>query len=261
MLHQIPFFHLFQSTFSHKHSERLTLPFLKRLYADGKLPENRDGRQSAGPLDVSLIELPASGEKLHSNSGIDKVLQFGVHFHIHPDGRKCFLGDLANAENKKTAQYMKSWKSFPIPSWSGGHKLFRTGHEKNLVRNQLSKIPALKEVEVNLIAAARILWQQFKLTHGEAAAFQERYKQEHIGAQEPLTQGDVQSSSSLCGGDLLTGTGWNAYTLNVNFRTACHHDSKNVKGSYSALVVFTYGEEFKGGFYMMPEFNLGFDLR
>ena len=63
------------------------------------------------------------------------------------------------------------------------------------------------------------------------------------------------------GGDLFKGTGWNAYSVNVSFRTAAHNDRKNVPGSYSALYVTNVGTPFFGGFYMIPEIRIGFDCR
>ena len=218
------------------------------LYSQNKLPCNEDGRQSAGPLDVTAIQLNTEDintcEVLHQNASLNKVLQFGKLFHIHPSGRKYFVGDLTKEDDKKRASFMKSWKSHPIASWSGGCKTSDFG--KVMVLNQLSRMPAIQEIEYALRNAAQILWQTFQEVLPTPAAFQEEYKRKH---------------HSIGNTDVLEGTGWNAYSINVNYRTAAHFDRKNVEGSYSALVVFNCGEPFLGSFYMLPQYRLGFDLR
>jgi hypothetical protein len=45
----------------------------------------------------------------------------------------------------------------------------------------------------------------------------------------------------------LGSTGWNAFSVNVDYATAVHCDTKNVPGSYSALLVLETGEAFQGG--------------
>jgi hypothetical protein len=82
----------------------------------------------------------------------------------------------------------------------------------------------------------------------QAAEFQMQYKQKF------QDMGDVKE-------DIFDSTGWNAYSINVSYRTACHKDIKNVDGSYSALCIFTAGERFNGGFYMVPEYRKAIDLR
>lgn len=60
----------------------------------------------------------------------------------------------------------------------------------------------------------------------------------------------------------LGSTGFNSYTINSNFRTACHLDGKNVEGSLSALVILETGEHgFAGGLYMLPQFRLALAAR
>jgi hypothetical protein len=45
----------------------------------------------------------------------------------------------------------------------------------------------------------------------------------------------------------LGSTGWNAFSVNVDFATAVHRDTKNVPGSYSALLVLETEEPYHGG--------------
>ena len=54
---------------------------------------------------------------------------------------------------------------------------------------------------------------------------------------------------------------WVSNELFVSCRTAAHKDIKNVDGSYSALCIFSVGEKFCGGYYMVPEYRRAVDLR
>jgi hypothetical protein len=54
----------------------------------------------------------------------------------------------------------------------------------------------------------------------------------------------------------LGNTGFNAYSINMDYRTGCHVDSKNVDGSLSALVILETEQGFAGGEYMLPQFRL-----
>lgn len=60
-------------------------------------------------------------------------------------------------------------------------------------------------------------------------------------------------------------TGFNAYSINMDYRTACHVDGKNVKRSLSALIILETGEDqnsrFHGGLYMLPQFRLALEVR
>jgi hypothetical protein len=56
-------------------------------------------------------------------------------------------------------------------------------------------------------------------------------------------------------------TGWNAYTVNLDFRTGTHTDGKNVPGSLSALIILETGRPFAGGLYMLPQYHVGIALR
>ena len=221
------------------------------LHDQDSLPKNCDGRCSAGPLDLRMLEVNelAAGAQMHADPNINKAMQFGKYVNVHPDGRKYFMGDLSSEDNLRHAKFMKAWKSLPIPSWSGGHRLADTTYidgNKSVVKNQLSKIPEIGDVEHHLSAAARVLWDQFEGHLPEVASEMLAYKREH-GAGENV--------------ELFAGTGWNAYSVNVNYRTAAHRDGKNVSGSYSALVIQEVGPAFCGGFYMIPELHIGFDCR
>ncbi len=57
-------------------------------------------------------------------------------------------------------------------------------------------------------------------------------------------------------------SGWNAYNLNINYRTGAHIDGKNVPGSYSCVLVMELGETpHHGGFYMLPQYHQALDVR
>jgi hypothetical protein len=56
-------------------------------------------------------------------------------------------------------------------------------------------------------------------------------------------------------------TGFNSYSINLDYRTGCHVDKKNVAGSLSALVILETGEPYQGGLYMLPQFRLGLAVK
>lgn len=56
-------------------------------------------------------------------------------------------------------------------------------------------------------------------------------------------------------------TGFNSYSINLDYRTGCHTDRKNVPGTLSALVILETGEPFQGGLYMLPQFRLGISAK
>lgn len=97
------------------------------------------------------------------------------------------------------------------------------------------------------MAAAEILWDQFA-RHPPTAAAAARMLS-HL-------RGDPVRAASALGR-----TGWNAYSFNVDYRTGRHLDSKNIPGSYSALLVFEAGAPFAGCFYLLPPYRVALDLR
>jgi hypothetical protein len=56
-------------------------------------------------------------------------------------------------------------------------------------------------------------------------------------------------------------SGWNAYSVNLDYRTGSHVDGKNVPGSLSALLVLETGAPFAGGLYMLPTYHVGIVVR
>ena len=63
------------------------------------------------------------------------------------------------------------------------------------------------------------------------------------------------------GSPRLGNTGWNAFSVNVDYRTGCHVDGKNVPGSFSALLILETGPAFAGGFYMLPQWRVAIEAR
>ena len=58
----------------------------------------------------------------------------------------------------------------------------------------------------------------------------------------------------------LGSTGFNSYSINLDFRTGCHVDTKNVRGSVSALIILETGDPgFAGGLYMLPQYHLALE--
>lgn len=134
-----------------------------------------------------------------------------------------------------------------MQSWSGGFKLadMPGSRENYIVRNKLSELMGEHEGAVH--ALARHCWAALKASPAmaEAAARMEAY----VEASEAGRRTRIE------------GTGFNAYSMNIDYRTGRHVDGKNLPGSYSALAVFETGEPFCGGFYMLPQYSIGFDLR
>lgn len=56
-------------------------------------------------------------------------------------------------------------------------------------------------------------------------------------------------------------TGWNAFSINCDYRTGTHTDGKNVAESYSALLILETGAPFAGGLYMLPQYHVGVAAR
>ena len=144
--------------------------------------------------------------------------------------------------------FNKSWKSCAIRSWSGGTKMAdMPGATPNkLVRSKLSLL--LADYEPSLLALAARAWDLLA-SHPQAAAAAARQRAYLLGG---------------CGGRAkcaLGSTGWNAYSFNLDYATAAHYDSKNVGGSYSALVIFETGQPFAGSYYMLPQFRVALDVR
>ena len=144
--------------------------------------------------------------------------------------------------------FNKSWKSCAIRSWSGGKKMAdMPGATPNkLVLSKLSTL--LADVEPARLALAARAWDLLVAhpTAGAAAARQREY----------LLGGNGGRASAALGG-----TGRNAYSFNLDYATAAHYDSKNVSGSYSALVIFETGAPFCGSYYMLPQFRAALDVR
>ena len=88
-----------------------------------------------------------------------------------------------------------------------------------VVPNRLSELLAC--VEPCLIQAANQLWSGFARQPSTAAAAQ--------------TMLFTLGSSTLYQRSQLGSTGWNAYSLNIDYRTARHIDRKNVKGTPASL--------------------------
>lgn len=59
----------------------------------------------------------------------------------------------------------------------------------------------------------------------------------------------------------LGDTGFNAYSINLDYRTGTHTDGKNWPGTMSALVILETGPPFCGGFYMLPQFHVAIAVR
>jgi hypothetical protein len=148
--------------------------------------------------------------------------------------------------------FNKSWKSGAIRSWSGGKKMAdMPGATPNkLVLSKLSTL--LADVEPSLLALAAQAWALLE-AHPGAAPAAARQREYLLGGTGAAAGGRAHAA--------LGQTGWNAYSFNLDYATAAHYDSKNVKGSYSALVIFETGAPFCGSFYMLPQFRAALDVR
>jgi len=232
------------------------------MFQDGKLPLICDGRAAAGPVDlVAFLQRPSIKEKveraLHRRrerlglAGKRRCREQEVMHvvHVKPTGRSVYIGDEFDrtVNGTKIMEYNKMWQSNPIQSWSGGKKLQdMPGHKSPcVVTCRLSKL--LAEVEQHLHQAAEILWQLMQDDPALSSA-----------AEQMLNYYSGCSEGASC---RLGRTGWNAYSFNVDFVTAIHLDSKNVPGSFSALLVFEVGAPYKGGHYCLPQYHKILDCR
>ena len=249
-----------------QHVRRDTLelaePFVLKavsLYNQGKLPICDDGRAAAGPIDLpNYLEEPrvradvdAALQKRWERIGEEEPRAQALRYvvHINPNLRTFYIGDEHDrtVNGTKPMDYNKAWKSPPIRSWSGGHKVAdMPGKQQNkIVLSKLSELLAAEEP--GLIAMAERLWDSFKSHEPTAAAAQQ--------------MDDYLNSTEARAATRLGRTGWNAYSFNLDFPTARHLDCKNVKGSYSGLLVVELGAKFCGGLYMLPQYHKALELR
>ena len=146
---------------------------------------------------------------------------------------------------------------------SGG--ALKAGHSKGFTRGEVSRDvsdpnevrsfrfgntlplpPSCREETAALIAFAEAVWDEFVASHPEEAAAQHakvRRKDAHL---------------------VLGRTGWNSYSINLDWRTAAHCDNMNAKKSWSALCVTETGKgcwRFYGGHYLLPQFRVALDAR
>jgi hypothetical protein len=267
---------------------RLAEPFVTvaiAAYYAGRLPELRDGRESAGPVDVAaFLAEPKHAEAVEAalfrrkqrlatahSAAVAAARAAGTALPAAEPARTrhCELNFLVHVKHNQRAVYIgeegdvtchgnsimafnKSWKGNPIRSWSGGVKVAdMPGAQPNkLVRSKLSIL--LADVEGHMVACAEALWQQFA-THSPATR---EVASKHVAYL--LSGGPSGARAST----RLGRTGWNAYSFNLDYATAAHYDSKNVAGSFSALLILETGEQpFCGSFYMLPQYRLAMDVR
>lgn len=69
----------------------------------------------------------------------------------------------------------------------------------------------------------------------------------------------TQRAVQACG--RLGATGWNAFSINLDYRTGSHTDGKNAAGSLSALLILETGTPFEGGLYLLPQYHVGIHVR
>ena len=253
------------------------VPFVERaleLYQRRSLPVNQDGRSSCGPVDLAaFMALPSVQAQVHDALrrrrerilGLVGVLEKASEaellprfprellshvVHVSPNQRTVFVGDECDttSNGKPLMDFNKSWKSLPIPSWSGGKKMAdmmgRNGAQ--LVDNALSRL--LGGEESFLAEAAESAWGVF------ASQAETRLAARRMI--EHCEQDPVKNESRI------GRSGWNAYNLNINYRTGAHIDGKNVPGSYSCVLVMELGETpYHGGFYMLPQYHQALDIR
>jgi hypothetical protein len=238
---------------------RLAQPFvgaaIAAFYA-GKLPELRDGRESAGPVDVpaflaearnaEAVEAALFRRKARLGGGGSRGRSVELNFvvHVKHNSRAMYIGEECDvtASGKSVMAFGKSWKGNPIRSWSGGRKMAdMPGTVPKLVRSKLSIL--LAHVEHTLLELAAELWAVFAAAQPAAARRQLGY-----------LSGGRRSAQ-------LGSSGWNAYSFNLDYATAAHYDSKNVAQSWSALAVLETGEPFAGGLYLLPQYRAALELR
>lgn len=253
------------------------VPFVERalqLYQSRSLPVNQDGRSSCGPVDLAaFMALPSVQLQVHDALrrrrerilGLAGVLEkagegdlmprfprelLGLVVHVSPNQRTVFVGDECDttSNGKPLMDFNKSWKSLPIPSWSGGKKMadMMGKNSTQLVDNALSR--RLGPEETFLVEAAECAWDVFASERETRVAAQRMV--------EHCEQDPVKNASRI------GRTGWNAYNLNINYRTGAHIDGKNVPGSYSCVLVMELGDTpYHGGFYMLPQYHQALDIR
>jgi hypothetical protein len=170
--------------------------------------------------------------------------------HVKHNQRAVYIGEEGDktSNGNSIMSFNKSWKGNPIRSWSGGKKMAdMPGAQPNkLVLSKLSTL--LADVEPHLTQLAARVWDVF-CAHPETQAVAARQLEYLLG-------GDGGRASAQLGS-----TGWNAYSFNLDYATAAHYDSKNVTGSYSALLILETGAPFQGSFYMLPQYRTALDVR
>ncbi|KAK9845126.1 hypothetical protein WJX74_010866 [Apatococcus lobatus] len=240
-------------------------PFILRmleLFRAGLLPVNRDGRASAGPIDIkAFLGQPEVAEQVRQAQhrrtirlrAAGKPQQEGPQqlrhvVHISTDMRKVWIGD---AEGDRTMggrdrmDFAKEWRSNSIQSWAGGLKLadMPGARPNEVVSSSLSMLLAAQEP--SLLGLVNEVWRRFAADQATRAAA------------ERMAQATAHTHFGGC----LGISAWNAYSVNIDYRTACHVDGKNMPGSYSALVILEVGPSFCGCFYMLPQYHVALDLK
>ena len=223
--------------------------------ASGTLPLNTDARVSSGPVDLNQFLKKGSNKalilaairRLPALRGLSyqEALKYTVH--VHPNQRAVYIGDgeELSKNGKKHIAFNKAWKSDPIRSWSGGRKMADMGGDRGreLVVNQLTKdFPGL---EPHIAAAAGHLWKLFERELPDPASRMQNFFAENEG----MDQARLGESA------------WNAYNVNINYRTGQHLDHKNLPGSYSCLVILEAGPTFAGAYYLLPQFRQALNLK
>lgn len=265
---------------------RLAEPFVTAAiaaYYAHRLPDLRDGRESAGPVDVAaFLAEPKHAEAVEAalfrrkqrlaaarHAAVEAAKEAGAPapaaepartrhcelnfvIHVKHNQRAVYIGEEGDvtSHGNSIMAFNKSWKGNPIRSWSGGVKVAdMPGTQPNkLVQSKLSTL--LGGVERHIVACAEALWAQFAA---------------HSPVTADVARRQVAYLHSGAGGRASTrlgGTGWNAYSFNLDYATAAHYDSKNVTRSFSALLILETGDQpFCGSFYMLPQYRLALDVR
>lgn len=60
---------------------------------------------------------------------------------------------------------------------------------------------------------------------------------------------------------VIEGTPFTTLTINKNFRTAAHRDAGDLSKGFSNLTVVTNGKRFRGGYLVLPEYEVAVDLQ
>ena len=265
---------------------RLAEPFVTAAiaaYYANRLPDLRDGRESAGPVDVAaFLAEPKHAEAVEAalfrrkqrlaaarqatvvaaqaagtappaaEASRTRHCELNFVIHVKHNQRAVYIGEEGDVTSNGNSimAFNKSWKGNPIRSWSGGVKVAdMPGAQPNkLVQSKLSSL--LGDVEPHIVACAEALWAQF-VAHSPVTA--------------DVARRQVAYLHSGAGGRASTrlgSTGWNAYSFNLDYATAAHYDSKNVTRSFSALLILETGDQpFCGSFYLLPQYRLAMDVR